>query len=244
MNGEELSRTSAAEQHWSWDELAAHAARDTTLEPGDVLGSGTLNGGCLLELGPIEGERWLEPGDEVVIAADGLGELAAAIVVRTYSTGRSKSVDRTTCVWVRVMPGRVAKALERLFEVLGVPRVQVEDRARLAGDRVGGGDLGVPPGGGEDLRGGHPALAEERDDGVGGPAERDVVEHGRVALDDAGLLEPVDPALDRGRAERDARADVLEGAAGVLTQERNDLLVDFVEIHAGSALQRNESALK
>ena len=79
VNGQELSRTSAAEQHWSWDELAGHAARGTKLEAGDVLGSGTLNGGCLLELGPIEGERWLEPGDEVVIAADGLGELTAAI---------------------------------------------------------------------------------------------------------------------------------------------------------------------
>ena len=49
-------------------------------EPGDVLGSGTLNRGCLLELGPLAGERWLEPGDEVAIAADGLGELVAEIV--------------------------------------------------------------------------------------------------------------------------------------------------------------------
>ena len=61
VNGDELSRTSAADQHWSWPELVAHAARDTRLRPGDVIGSGTLNGGCLLELGPLEGERWLEP---------------------------------------------------------------------------------------------------------------------------------------------------------------------------------------
>jgi fumarylacetoacetate (FAA) hydrolase len=80
VNGDVLSRTSAAEQHWSWVELAEHAARDTVLEPGDVLGSGTLNRGCLLELGPLAGERWLEPGDEVEIAADGLGELVAGIV--------------------------------------------------------------------------------------------------------------------------------------------------------------------
>ena len=79
VNGEVLSRTSAAEQHWSWAELAGHAARDTVLEPGDVLGSGTLNRGCLLELGPLGGERWLEPGDTVVITADGMGELAAVI---------------------------------------------------------------------------------------------------------------------------------------------------------------------
>ncbi len=79
VNGEELSRANAAEQHWTWDELVAHAARDTHLEAGDVLGSGTLNGGCLLELGPLAGERWLEPGDEVTIAADGLGALRATI---------------------------------------------------------------------------------------------------------------------------------------------------------------------
>ncbi|MDQ3573286.1 MAG: fumarylacetoacetate hydrolase family protein [Actinomycetota bacterium] len=80
VNGRELSRASAAEMHFSWDELVAQAALDTRLRPGDVIGSGTLNGGCLLELGPLEGDRWLEPGDEVVIAADGLGELRNAIV--------------------------------------------------------------------------------------------------------------------------------------------------------------------
>ena len=79
VNGKEVARSNAAEQHWSWDELAAYAARDTRLGAGDVLGSGTLNGGCLLELGPLPGGRWLEPGDEVVLAADGLGELDAVI---------------------------------------------------------------------------------------------------------------------------------------------------------------------
>ncbi len=79
VNGAELSRTSAAEQHWSWPELVAHAARDTRLRPGDVIGSGTLNRGCLLELGPLEGGRWLEPGDVVAIGAEGLGTLEAEI---------------------------------------------------------------------------------------------------------------------------------------------------------------------
>jgi fumarylacetoacetate (FAA) hydrolase len=80
VNGRELTRTSAAEQHFSWPDLVAHAARDTRLRPGDVLGSGTLNRGCLLELGPLEGDRFLEPGDEVVIAADGLGELRTPVL--------------------------------------------------------------------------------------------------------------------------------------------------------------------
>ena len=49
------------------------------LRPGDVIGSGTLNRGCLLELGPLEGDRFLEPGDEVTIAAEGLGELTSTV---------------------------------------------------------------------------------------------------------------------------------------------------------------------
>ena len=80
VNGAEITRADASEQHWSWPELVAHAARDTRLRPGDVIGSGTLNRGCLLELGPLEGERWLEPGDEVAIEAEGLGRLETPIV--------------------------------------------------------------------------------------------------------------------------------------------------------------------
>ena len=49
------------------------------LRAGDVLGSGTLNRGCLLELGPLDGDRFLEPGDEVAISADGLGTLSTTI---------------------------------------------------------------------------------------------------------------------------------------------------------------------
>ena len=80
VNGREVARSGAAEQRYSWPELVAHAARDTRLRPGDVLGSGTLNGGCLLELGPLAGDRWLEPGDVVELSAPGLGTLRTPIV--------------------------------------------------------------------------------------------------------------------------------------------------------------------
>ncbi len=80
VNGEEVTRTRADEQHWSWPELVAHAARDTRLRAGDVLGSGTLNRGCLLELGPLPGDRFLEPGDVVELGAEGLGTLRTEIV--------------------------------------------------------------------------------------------------------------------------------------------------------------------
>ncbi len=84
VNGREFSRCDAGEQHFSWPDLIAHAARNTRLRAGDVLGSGTLAGGCLLELGPQDfgdgrGERWLEPGDLVALAAPGLGDLESSI---------------------------------------------------------------------------------------------------------------------------------------------------------------------
>jgi fumarylacetoacetate (FAA) hydrolase len=80
VNGEEITRSDAAEMHWSWDELIAHAGRDTRLRPGDVIGSGTLNRGCLLELGPLPGtERFLEPGDVVELSAEGLGTLRSEV---------------------------------------------------------------------------------------------------------------------------------------------------------------------
>ena len=81
VNGTEITRSDASAMHWSWDELVAHAGRDTRLRAGDVIGSGTLNGGCLLELGGLPAEqRFLEPGDVVEIAADGLGALRTEIV--------------------------------------------------------------------------------------------------------------------------------------------------------------------
>jgi fumarylacetoacetate (FAA) hydrolase len=84
VNGTEVTRSDASEKHFAWPELVAHAARDTRLRPGDVLGSGTLAGGCLLELGPQDfgdgrGERWIEPGDVVALHAEGLGTLGTPI---------------------------------------------------------------------------------------------------------------------------------------------------------------------
>lgn len=79
VNGREVARTRAGEQHFPWPELVAHAARGTRLRAGDVLGSGTLTGGCLLELGPLDGERWIEPGDVVVMSAPELGALTTPV---------------------------------------------------------------------------------------------------------------------------------------------------------------------
>lgn len=73
-----IARAQSQGMHFSWPELFAHAARNTVLRPGDILGSGTLAGGCLLELGPID-DHWIEPGDVVTLEAMGLGTLRTPI---------------------------------------------------------------------------------------------------------------------------------------------------------------------
>lgn len=85
VNGDQVASADASEQHFGWPEIVAQAGRDTRLRPGDVLGSGTLAGGCLLELGPLPAEgrpegRWIEAGDVVALEADGLGRLETPVV--------------------------------------------------------------------------------------------------------------------------------------------------------------------
>ena len=78
VNGREIARGSLSGMDWSWGELLAFLSRGTDLVPGDVIWSGTVPGGCLLEhvdtpdLGAFTG--WLAPGDEVVLSATALGE--------------------------------------------------------------------------------------------------------------------------------------------------------------------------
>ena len=78
VNGAAWSSGELADIHFSWGDIVAHAARDATLRAGDVLGSGTVGTGCILELAAVHGgERypWLLPGAVVELTVDGLGSL-------------------------------------------------------------------------------------------------------------------------------------------------------------------------
>lgn len=82
VNGAELSVSNLDEIHWSFGEMISYASRGTEVRAGDVIGSGTANGGCLLELRAREGGStldWLRPGDEVEISADRLGSLRSIV---------------------------------------------------------------------------------------------------------------------------------------------------------------------
>jgi fumarylacetoacetate (FAA) hydrolase len=79
VNGATLSRGNAKDMRFGWGELIARASQDVYLLPGDVIGSGTVGSGCILELG-TEVHPWLEPGDEVTLQVDLLGVLSNTIL--------------------------------------------------------------------------------------------------------------------------------------------------------------------
>ncbi len=80
VNGKEYSRGNAGSMYWTWPQLLAHASRDTELRPGDVLGSGTVGTGCILELTPDAVGGWLKPGDRVELIIERLGTLRNDVV--------------------------------------------------------------------------------------------------------------------------------------------------------------------
>jgi fumarylacetoacetate (FAA) hydrolase len=80
VNGRVLSRGDSGAMYWTWPQLLAHASRDATLRPGDVLGSGTVGTGCILELTPEAVGGWLAPGDVVELTIERLGTLRNRVV--------------------------------------------------------------------------------------------------------------------------------------------------------------------
>jgi 2-keto-4-pentenoate hydratase/2-oxohepta-3-ene-1,7-dioic acid hydratase in catechol pathway len=80
VNGVELSRGTWSSAHFSFGEMVERASADVRLRPGDLLGSGTVGTGCLLEIRDETLGRYLEPGDTVTLAIERLGTLTAPVV--------------------------------------------------------------------------------------------------------------------------------------------------------------------
>jgi fumarylacetoacetate (FAA) hydrolase len=78
VNGEVRTNSRTGGMYYSWDRLLDAAARNTTgLSVGEVIGSGTVGRGCILEHGD---GRWLQVGDEVELEIEGIGVLRNRIV--------------------------------------------------------------------------------------------------------------------------------------------------------------------
>ncbi len=83
VNGRAYSAGRLSDLYWSFAQLIAYASRGTRLVPGEVIGSGTVGTGCILELSRVHGAGaypWLAAGDEVRLAVQGLGAQRARVV--------------------------------------------------------------------------------------------------------------------------------------------------------------------
>lgn len=70
VNGTEWSHNSSETITWTIEELIAYASKGETLQPGELIGTGTVGFGCGLELG-----QKLQPGDIVELEVEGIGIL-------------------------------------------------------------------------------------------------------------------------------------------------------------------------
>ncbi len=70
LNGEEVSRGNTSQMDHKVEDILVHVSRNETIYPGEVLGTGTVPLGCLMEHG-----RSLTPGDEVELEIEGIGVL-------------------------------------------------------------------------------------------------------------------------------------------------------------------------
>ncbi|HEY2513255.1 MAG TPA: fumarylacetoacetate hydrolase family protein, partial [Polyangiaceae bacterium] len=82
VNGTQVSQGNLSDMNWTFAQILERASYGVTLQPGDVIGSGTCGTGCFLELNgsKITNNQWLRPGDVVALEIDGLGRLENKVV--------------------------------------------------------------------------------------------------------------------------------------------------------------------
>jgi fumarylacetoacetate (FAA) hydrolase len=85
VNGVETSRGRWSDAVHGLADIAARASADVRLRPGELIGSGTVGTGCLLEVRDQTLGRYLEPGDEVVLEVERLGRLRSPVIARPGS---------------------------------------------------------------------------------------------------------------------------------------------------------------
>ena len=87
VNGIQVSEGNVGDMNWTFAEIIERCAYGATLQPGDVIGSGTVGTGCFLELNGTAKlanadyeEQWLKEGDTIEMSIDGIGTLTNTIV--------------------------------------------------------------------------------------------------------------------------------------------------------------------
>jgi fumarylacetoacetate (FAA) hydrolase len=92
VNGELLSEGNMKDMNWTFAEIVERCAYGADILPGDVIGSGTVGTGCLLELNgshklkdPDYEPVWLKDGDIIEMEIEGLGKIKNKVVLENDS---------------------------------------------------------------------------------------------------------------------------------------------------------------
>jgi fumarylacetoacetate (FAA) hydrolase len=81
-NGRELSRGNVVSLYHSIPRLIAQASRDAELYPGDLIGTGTVGTGSLMDLDAEKVGGWLKAGEVIELEVERIGLLRTRIAAR------------------------------------------------------------------------------------------------------------------------------------------------------------------
>jgi 2-keto-4-pentenoate hydratase/2-oxohepta-3-ene-1,7-dioic acid hydratase in catechol pathway len=75
VNGETWSKGNSGSIHWKFEQMIEFVSQDDFIQPGDILGSGTVGTGCGLEL-----NRWVKHGDTIELEIEKIGTLKNRVI--------------------------------------------------------------------------------------------------------------------------------------------------------------------
>jgi 2-keto-4-pentenoate hydratase/2-oxohepta-3-ene-1,7-dioic acid hydratase in catechol pathway len=82
VNGRQYGSDRWSSAYWSFEDLISYASWNSRVEAGSIIGSGTCQGGCILELSnrhSPEEYPWLAPGDQVTLSIELMGDIRATV---------------------------------------------------------------------------------------------------------------------------------------------------------------------
>ena len=87
VNGDLISSGNAKDMSWTFAEIIERASYGVEIVPGDIIGSGTVGGGCFLEINGTKKrtdknyiDRWLKQGDIIKMEVESIGNISNKII--------------------------------------------------------------------------------------------------------------------------------------------------------------------
>ena len=87
VNGDLISSGNTKDMSWTFAEIIERASYGVELVPGDIIGSGTVGGGCFLEINGTKKradknyiDRWLKQGDIIKMEIENIGNISNKII--------------------------------------------------------------------------------------------------------------------------------------------------------------------